>query len=1213
MKIKKISGDGEWKLSFADGQIDFQIDQGLKSFLNFEEKSESELYPKWLERIENRDDWLSFLKSVSRDQSEKEYGLNLIIKSHQRIHFYFRVKAEPSGPGHFNLFAIGFKQEYDFIQSEKNDIKKNFFKEVLDHIPNIVFLKEGNGLSFKLFNPAAERFFGLKTEDILGKNDYDFFPNEQAKFFQRKDRKVLAENKEISILEEEVNTPQGKKWLRTKKVPIVNKSDGEQYLLGISEDITLTKQQSDQLKENSKRYEEIQGLAHIGHWDFNVKSQKVHWSTEMYRIFEVEPKNLQPSFEYVSSSISKRDFSKWQKYVERGSTLGQGWNEVIRIEVPSGVVKWIRDRGQSRKDESGKVRSLYGSIQDITSETVQILSNQACAELRSLFYERQLDLADLMKIILKNISLISSCDYSYFKEDECVYFYREDMAEGKQYDWHTNTFLWTGHLEIDSESQIDTERTIIFNSNLDNVQFNTNIVPENLKIETLCEISIKVGKKKVGEVGFFNIKKGQINELVNRLEAVLATIEEGFVLDEKLEQKQKIDDELKVVSELLNDTQTEIFVFDVYTLKFVYANKAAQKNLGFSLAELKCMTPLSIIPLMTEIEFFDLIEPLKQGGKKKIQFTTEHLRKDGTQYHAQIELQLTYYQGSRSFNAMVLDISDQFRLNVEKERISELKVVEQKILNGLLSIKFDQKSTLKEYTYSMLQVLSNLPYLSHVTLSAFVENKGKENLAHSFLGSKQDMQCAEEYIKAYSSVQVARPFIDYGKVKLPKGVKSVMHLPVNCSSFFNGTFYFFQSEVTDGYELNEQFLKTITDIIGNVFLHQKYQEELVASKNRAVLAEKAKSSFLANMSHEIRTPLNGIIGASELLKENSSPKEIWEYISIIQSSSNTLLSLINNILDLSKIEAGKEQVEFRKVDLRNLFYEQVKIFKVMCKNKKIDLRLTVDEHFPDFVKTDSEKIKQVLINLTSNAIKFTEEGQVRIYLKIKHRKGQAYLEFEVFDTGIGIDPSGLDKLFKDFSQVDLSTTRKYGGTGLGLSICKNIMELLGGKIEVESTPGSGTKFSVTWPVKKYWQKTQNLISDKRNDQDEMFSFRVLLVDDNEVNLTVGSAILSRLGLDVSLATNGREAVDLVKDNCFDIVFMDCHMPEMDGFTAAEKIIQLNIVNRPIIIALSASTTDEDVNRCFQSGMDEFLAKPLDKGHLKRLLREIKDKKTPKAS
>lgn len=385
-------------------------------------------------------------------------------------------------------------------------------------------------------------------------------------------------------------------------------------------------------------------------------------------------------------------------------------------------------------------------------------------------------------------------------------------------------------------------------------------------------------------------------------------------------------------------------------------------------------------------------------------------------------------------------------------------------------------------------------------------------------------------------------------------------------------------------------------IAGRIF-REKTRKELTEAKKKAEAATEAKSEFLANMSHEIRTPLNGVIGIIELLSRTELTVQQKEYISDLKYSSDMLMSIINNILDISKIEAGRLEIENEAFSLRKMLNEIYHVMKHKAAEKGIELRLQIAEEVPEAAAGDMYRIRQVLLNLVSNALKFTAEGFIEITVDLREKANEKLgFLFKVTDTGTGIPESKIPNLFKKFSQADTSITRKFGGTGLGLAICKLLLEKMGGKIYVKSQEGEGSSFSFTIHL----DAVENFLDS--SDQTEAIEWKripkALIVDDNQINRKISAATVESLGILTETAENGLEAVNKYKINDYDIVFMDVHMPVMDGIEATKVIKKIGKASGPVpVIALTASAMDAGRKRCIDAGMDEYLAKPIEKNKL----------------
>ena len=380
------------------------------------------------------------------------------------------------------------------------------------------------------------------------------------------------------------------------------------------------------------------------------------------------------------------------------------------------------------------------------------------------------------------------------------------------------------------------------------------------------------------------------------------------------------------------------------------------------------------------------------------------------------------------------------------------------------------------------------------------------------------------------------------------------------------------------------------------------KKDLVKAKEAAENLSEAKSSFLSTITHEIRTPINGVLGMSELLLNSGVTSEQMKYVKAIRASGSILLDLINDFLDISKIEANKLTLECYEFNLKLLLDDLMEIQSYKMNKKNINLILEFSKDVPQLLKGDPIRIRQVLLNLIENAYKFTSEGEIKVkVLKLSSNNNFITIEFSVADTGVGINKNSLSLIFDKFTQADTSTTRNFGGTGLGLAISKELVEAMGGVISVKSKINRGSTFSFFIELEQQEIISSNNIDPQKNNINIK---PILIVDDNKINQKVAKGILEKKGFTVHVVSSGEKAIEALSETDYLIVLMDCNMPYLDGLQTTELIRsgKCKVLNRDIpIIAMTANDSEKDKDSCFRIGMDGFISKPIDPDKLIHLV------------
>ncbi len=463
-----------------------------------------------------------------------------------------------------------------------------------------------------------------------------------------------------------------------------------------------------------------------------------------------------------------------------------------------------------------------------------------------------------------------------------------------------------------------------------------------------------------------------------------------------------------------------------------------------------------------------------------------------------------------------------------------------------------------------------------------------------------------------------------------QNILSLIVLPVFSGDNFWGYIGFDECKYEKEWSENEfSILVAFANALGKAVERNKIENDLKIARKEADNANKAKSRFVANMSHEIRTPLNGISGAIELLSNTGISDEQINYINILKHSSKTLLNIVNDILDLSKIEAGKLEIVKTESKIREIIFSTVSMFIIQAKKKNIEIDVDIDSEIPEIIFADAIRIEQILLNLINNSIKFTPKGKIKLILSNYFINSDRHIKFTVQDTGIGISKEQQKLLFQPFVQSDNAIAGKFGGTGLGLSICKKLVNLMGGDIHLESEIDIGTKIDFTIMIEENINNTKNHVETLKNDtyclnnierkENEILtglisndkksslskSLKILIVEDNEINQIILCKNLEKFGHDTIIAKSGREALKLNKNIKFDLIFMDVQLPDMDGYMTTKEI-RNSLNGRSIpIVAVTAYAMNDDRERCLHAGMDDFISKPIDFIKLKSIIYKVK--------
>jgi len=534
-------------------------------------------------------------------------------------------------------------------------------------------------------------------------------------------------------------------------------------------------------------------------------------------------------------------------------------------------------------------------------------------------------------------------------------------------------------------------------------------------------------------------------------------------------------------------------------------------------------------------------------------------------------------------------------LGEEKNAIFGNQQIKEKLSNFEITSAFQGKEGLLKIQQALQE--------GHPYAMAFIDMR----MPPGWDGLETIQKIWEEYPDL--QVVICTAYSDYSWHEIVKKLGETEKLLILKKPFDNIEVYQLASALTEKWYLTqkarskqeelEQIVKQRTELL------EETNRQLTIALEEAEEADRAKSEFLANMSHEIRTPMSSVIGFSDVLAEEDLTENQKKYVELIRQSGKNLMQIINDILDFSKIKAGKFEIKMIECDLDQILSEVESIMGLDARNKGLEFKIIQKEKLPSQIYTDPTRLRQCFINLIGNSLKFTEKGHIYLIASLEYdNDNKPYIRFDVEDTGIGIKSENLESIFESFSQVDHGASRKYGGTGLGLAITKQLSNLLGGTISLTSQLGKGSVFTLTIPVgmdikpkssSAKYDTSKNSTINSDNQNNTKLSGSVLIAEDCPSNQLLVKIILQKMGVDVTIANDGLEAVRKAQSQSFDLILMDMQMPEMNGYEATKILREKNITTP--IIACTASATEGACKKCLDVGCTDYISKPIKRDEL----------------